>query len=134
MTLGHIEYDSRLECFDCLSHSFFIGWNSGLDAKITRTMVFTNLIIGLAVWAAQVGNQLTKMQLSQAAEYRADDLGFKFMSAAGYNPKAGLEVMRKLGKLSGKSKSRLSGVFSTHPPTEARIARLSKILGKPAAN
>ena len=80
----------------------------------------------IKVWAAQVGEQLTSMQLSQSAEYQADDLGFKFMSAAGYNPKAGLEVMRKLGKLSGKSKNMLSGVFSTHPPTEKRIQRLKK--------
>lgn len=78
------------------------------------------------VWAAQVGEQLTSMQLSQSAEYQADDLGFKFMSAAGYNPKAGLEVMRKLGKLSSKPKSMLSGVFSTHPPTDKRIQRLQE--------
>lgn len=82
----------------------------------------------IKIWAAQVGEQLTNMKLSQSAEYQADDLGFKFMSTAGYNPKAGLEVMRKLEKLSGKPKSLLSGVFSTHPPTQKRIQRLQKNL------
>lgn len=81
--------------------------------------------------ATQMGKQITQMQLSQSAEYQADDIGFRLMSSAGYDPKAGLEVMRKLGRLSGTPKSMLSGVFSTHPPTEARIARLKNVVGKP---
>ncbi len=78
----------------------------------------------ITVLAAQTGEQLTTMQLSQAAEYQADDLGFKFMSAAGYDPTAGLKVFEKLGKLSGGKKGLLSGVFSTHPPTAKRIEKL----------
>lgn len=106
--------------------------NSGLLKKAS-TLLLQNAggenaqVDAIKVWATEVGGQLTNMQLSQSAEYQADSLGHKYMSAAGYDPKAGLEIMRKLGKLSTKSKSMLSGVFSTHPPTESRIQRLQKI-------
>jgi predicted Zn-dependent protease len=48
------------------------------------------------------------------------------MATAGYNPKVGLNILRKLEKLSGEKSSLLSGVFSTHPPTQNRIQRLQK--------
>lgn len=106
--------------------------NAGLLKKAS-TLILQNSggenaqVDAIKVWAAQLGEQLTNMQLSQSDEYQADSLGSKYMSAAGYDPKVGLVVMRKLGELSGKSKSMLSGVFSTHPPTDKRIQRLQKI-------
>ncbi|MEI6511934.1 MAG: M48 family metallopeptidase [bacterium] len=80
----------------------------------------------IGVLAAQMGQQITQMRLSQSAEYQADDIGFSIMATAGYNPKVGLNILRKLEKLSGEKSSLLSGVFSTHPPTQNRIQRLQK--------
>ncbi len=80
----------------------------------------------IGVLAARMGKQVTQMQLSQSAEYQADDIGFQIMASAGYDPKIGLDVLRKIGKLSGGKDTILIGVFSTHPPTEKRIQRLQK--------
>lgn len=49
------------------------------------------------VLAMQMGTRLTHMQLSQSAEYQADDLGFQFLSRAGFNPTEGMEILKKAG-------------------------------------
>jgi predicted Zn-dependent protease len=77
-------------------------------------------------WATQLGEKLLTMKLSEPAEYEADDLGFQFMAAAGYDPKAGIEWLRKLESLPSASKSKLKGVFSAHPPTADRILKIEK--------
>jgi predicted Zn-dependent protease len=82
--------------------------------------------------AARMGKQITQMQLSQAAEYQADSLGIQFMSAANYTPSAFLDVLSKLDRISAQSKGILSGVFSTHPPTDKRIQEIRKPLKQAA--
>ena len=78
-----------------------------------------------------MGKQITQMQLSQAAEYEADSLGIQFMSAANYNPSAFLDVLSKLDQISAQRKGILSGVFSTHPPTDKRMQQIQKLLKQP---
>jgi predicted Zn-dependent protease len=80
--------------------------------------------------AARMGKQITQMQLSQAAEYQADSLGFQFASAANYDPAAILDVLTKLNRLSVQRNGILSGVFSTHPPTDKRIQEIQKLIKK----
>jgi predicted Zn-dependent protease len=82
--------------------------------------------------AARMGKQITQMQLSQSAEYQSDSLGIQFMSAANYNPAAFLDVLSKLDRISVQRNSILSGVFSTHPPTDKRIQEIQKLLKQPA--
>ncbi|MEI6914632.1 MAG: M48 family metallopeptidase [Armatimonadota bacterium] len=110
--------------------------NAGLLKKATALLLQNSGIQGggsqeemLGVLAAQMGEQITQMRLSQSAEYQADKIGFQLMASAGYDPKAGLNVLRKLDKLSGGKDTVLSGVFSTHPPTKKRIQNLQKSMG-----
>jgi predicted Zn-dependent protease len=110
--------------------------NAGLLQKATEVLLQSSGGEGggsqeemIGVLAARMGKRITQMRLSQSAEYQADDIGFRTMASAGYDPKAGLGVLRKLGKLSGKKGTVLSGVFSTHPPTEKRIQNLQKNMG-----
>ncbi len=109
--------------------------NSGLLQKTVESLLQSSNAEGegevpqqtiLKTAAAQMGKQITEMQLSQSAEYQADELGFQFMQAAGYNPAKGLEVLEKLAKMDSQKNSLLTGVFSTHPPTINRIERLRK--------
>jgi predicted Zn-dependent protease len=90
------------------------GEGEGPQSQIIKTL------------AAQMGKQLTQMQLSQFAEYQADSLGLQFISAANYDPAAFLDVLAKLNRLSAQRSGILSGVFSTHPPTEKRIQEIQK--------
>jgi beta-barrel assembly-enhancing protease len=83
--------------------------------------------------AAQMGMQITQMQLSQSAEYQADSIGLQFMSAANYDPAAFLDMLSKLDRISTQRKSILTGVFSTHPPTNRRMREIQKLLKPPAA-
>lgn len=83
----------------------------------------------IGVLAAQMGKRVTQMRLSQSAEYQADDIGFQIMADAGCDPRAGLNILKKLDKLSGGQDTILSGVFSTHPPTEKRVQKLQRKMG-----
>jgi predicted Zn-dependent protease len=80
--------------------------------------------------AARMGKQITQMQLSQFDEYQADSLGFQFISAAKYDPSAFLDVLAKLNRPSSQNSGILSGVFSTHPPTDKRIQEIQKLIKK----
>lgn len=98
--------------------------NSGSEGGTHEEMI--------AVLAAEMGKQITQMQLSQSAEYQADKIGLELMIDAGYDPKAGLEMFRKLQKTKERT-TLVDRVFSTHPPTEERLARLEELAGKSTA-
>jgi predicted Zn-dependent protease len=95
--------------------------NAGGEGEGPQGQIITTL-------AAQMGKQLTQMQLSQFAEYKADSLGLQFISAAKYDPSAFPDVLAKLNRLSSQHNGILSGVFSTHPPTNKRIEEIQKLL------
>jgi predicted Zn-dependent protease len=57
-------------------------------------------------------------------EYEADDLGQKYMYAAGYDPNAMGDVMRKIISLESGDPSKLGEMLATHPPTSDRLARI----------
>lgn len=81
-----------------------------------------------SILAAQMGKQLTQMQLSQFAEYQADSLGLQFITAAKYDPAAFPDVLSKINRLSSQRSGILSSVFSTHPPTNKRIEAIQKLV------
>jgi predicted Zn-dependent protease len=81
--------------------------------------------------ATRMGKQITQMQLSQADEYEADSLGIQFMSAANYDSSAFIDMLSKLDQISAQRKGILSGVFSTHPPTDRRMQEVQKLLKRP---
>jgi predicted Zn-dependent protease len=94
------------------------GEGEGAQGQIIKTL------------AARMGKQITQMQLSQVAEYQADSLGFQFTSAANYDPAGILDVLGKLNRLSVQRNRILSGVFSTHPPTDKRIQKIQILIRK----
>lgn len=66
-----------------------------------------------------LGEELTKAQFSQANEKESDDYSLKFMKKHGYDTKASVSSLEKLAALGGES-----SIFSTHPDSKARAARI----------
>jgi beta-barrel assembly-enhancing protease len=75
---------------------------------------------------AQVVGQLVNMKYGRDDELESDRLGVQFMSEAGYDPRALIEVMRILEAASGGG--RQPEFFSTHPNPDNRIQRIEEAI------
>jgi predicted Zn-dependent protease len=67
---------------------------------------------------------LAMLGYSRKDEYQADNLGVRYMAAAGYDPNGMTRFFRKLEADEGRQSSGLSRYFQTHPPTSSRITRV----------
>jgi predicted Zn-dependent protease len=77
---------------------------------------------GAIALAGQVGAALLTTKYSRDQERQADDLGMKYMTAAGYNPRAFAETMRILAAAAQREPSKFETLFASHPMTSERIA------------
>ncbi len=77
----------------------------------------------LAVRGAQTAAGLINQKYGRDAEKESDLYGMKYMSRAGYDPRAAISLQETFVKLSeGKETDWLSGLFSSHPPSKERVA------------
>ena len=78
----------------------------------------------LVVGGAEVGMQLIQQKYSRDAEFEADRYGMQFMSLAGYDPGAAVDLQVTFVRLAKDRKiDWMSGLFSTHPPSTDRVKR-----------
>lgn len=82
-----------------------------------------------AALLAQAVNQMVSLRYGREDELESDQLGFKFMREAGYNPKGILELMQILGA-TRKSGGGQPEFFSTHPNPDNRLERLQKLISQ----
>ena len=75
--------------------------------------------------AAMIGN-LVGMKFGRNDELESDKYGVRFMSQAGYDPRAMLQVMQILAASSGEKKQ--SEFLSTHPNPENRLAKIQQAI------
>jgi predicted Zn-dependent protease len=80
-----------------------------------------------AAVAAVIGN-LVNMRFGREDELESDRLGVRFMSEAGYDPRAMLGVLEILAQAGGGG--RQPEFFSTHPNPENRIAKLQAAIAE----
>ena len=66
------------------------------------------------------------LQFSKAMESEADMLGLQYMYKTGYDPEAFVDFFEKIESLEKKKPGTVSKLFSTHPPTDDRIANTQK--------
>ena len=66
------------------------------------------------------------LKFSRAMESEADLLGLEYMYKAGYDPTAFVDFFEKIETLEKRKPGTVSKLFSTHPPTDARIQAAQK--------
>ncbi|MEZ4485781.1 MAG: M48 family metalloprotease [Syntrophotaleaceae bacterium] len=76
----------------------------------------------LAVGGATVGAGLITQKYGRDAERESDYYGMQYMARAGYDPRAAIDLQQTFVRLSeGRSTDWLSGLFSSHPPSQERV-------------
>ena len=72
--------------------------------------------------AAQLGAGAWMARYSRDAELEADAYGMDYMARAGYDPQAAVDVQETFVKLAaGGDSDFISGLFASHPPSQARV-------------
>ncbi len=70
----------------------------------------------------QLGSSLIMAQYGQDKELESDHYGMEYMSKAGYDPKAAVELQQTFVRLSqGHQSDWVTGLFASHPPSQARV-------------
>ncbi|MCP3688688.1 MAG: M48 family metalloprotease, partial [Gammaproteobacteria bacterium] len=76
----------------------------------------------LAVQGSQIAAGLVNQKYGRDAESESDFYGMKYMSRAGYDPRAAITLQEVFVRLSeGQETDWLSGLFSSHPPSQQRV-------------
>jgi len=76
----------------------------------------------LAQLGAGVGAALVSSKYGRNAEYEADKYGIKYMSRAGYDTHAAVDLQQTFVRLKqGKGASGFSKLFASHPPSQSRV-------------
>jgi len=85
--------------------------------------IFTGGLVGAAIQqASSILIPMTFLKFDRSAEEEADWLGLQYLYTAGYDPGAFVSFFEKL-QARESAKKKMSSLFSTHPPTESRVAK-----------
>jgi predicted Zn-dependent protease len=96
----------------------------GIGAQNTD---YANLIVG----GAQLGAQLATSKYGRDAESESDFYGMQYMKKAGYDPSAAVTLQKTFVRLSeGKQSDFITGLFASHPPSQARVDANIETLAK----
>lgn len=98
-----------------------------LQGALLATAVATNRsdYSSVVVGAASVGAQLINQRNSRGAELESDEYGMLYMSRAGYDPSAAIDLQQTFVRLSeGRdTQGRFARLFASHPPSSERVER-----------
>ena len=76
----------------------------------------------LAQLGTGLGAQLLSQKYGRDAERESDFYGMQYMVRAGYDPQGAVNLQRTFIKLAeGKRQDWMSGLFSSHPPSQERV-------------
>jgi predicted Zn-dependent protease len=91
--------------------------NSAVSAASRTAPV--NGVVG--AWLRNVGVQFLETAYSRDQEVESDKLGTRLTAAAGYNPRAAMRLLTRLGELrDAPDPFHLGEYFATHPKPESR--------------
>lgn len=129
------ELESEAELAAVLGHEVVHSAARHTAKQMSRGMLLQGLVVAtavassdsdygnLAVGGANVGAQLLTMKYGRDAELESDYYGMQYMSKAGYDPQGAVSLQETFVRLSeGRRTDWLSGLFASHPPSQARVA------------
>lgn len=129
--------ESEAEMAGVLGHEIGHVTAQHVDERISQAMLleFGVALIGgfteseLAAFGASLFSSGYQLKFSRDQETEADAQGLKYMTAAGYAPRAMLEVLEVLAEASHGE--RPPELLATHPYPETRIKAVQKLLAGP---
>lgn len=80
--------------------------------------------------SASVAAPVASSHFSRAYETEADLLGVRYLSEAGYDPQASIDMFERIASTERKKPGAVSKLFLSHPPTRDRIAKTQTAIGK----
>lgn len=140
ITRGLLErFENEAQVAAVLGHE--IGHVTGrhVDEQISQTLVAQGILTGLGAatdsdWAVVAGSLFATgylLHFGRSQEREADSQGVKYMTAAGYDPRGMIQVLRILEAASAGSG--VPEILSTHPDPRDRMARVRELLEGPYA-
>jgi predicted Zn-dependent protease len=112
------------------------------SAKRYNTSIFTSIgamLVGVATGSGELANiigqagQSYTMSYSRNQEFKADELGIRYIGRAGYDPYAASDMLAALGaqsaldsRLMGKEADQVPSMARTHPLTQERVTRAAQ--------
>ncbi|MEH6606594.1 MAG: M48 family metalloprotease, partial [Pseudomonadales bacterium] len=117
--LGHeITHAAARHSAQQMSQQMLMGVGLAALQVATDDTQYGNLILG----SAGLGAQMIQGKYGRDAERESDYYGMRAMAAVGYDPQGAVELQETFVKLSkGRDQDWVSGLFSTHPPSQERV-------------
>jgi predicted Zn-dependent protease len=115
--------DSEAEFAGILAHEI-AHVAAGHDAKLQRHRRAWNIAVhcsGPVGFAVQFAGLLFSMKDVRNAEREADLLGIEYAYAAGYDPEAFVDFLRRMRLQEKKKHNQIAGAFATHPTARERV-------------
>jgi predicted Zn-dependent protease len=137
------EINSEAELAAVLGHEIVHAAARHTAQQMSKGMLMQGLVVAtsvatndssygdLAVGGASVAAQMTMMKYGRSAELESDKYGMRYMSKAGYDPQGAVDLQETFVRLSESgNQDWLSGLFSSHPPSQARVEANKKTANK----
>lgn len=120
VVLGHeISHALREHARARMGKSAAVGLGSALLGQVVGHGKYSG--------AFELGGNLLNLRFSRNDEVEADEVGLDLAARAGFNPRAGLSLWRKMA---AASRGAPPEWLSTHPASSSRIADIERILPK----
>jgi len=138
------KFDDEAQLAGVLGHEIGHVTAEHADKRLSGQLALSGVALGVSVavgdaesdWIRQgvpllvgVGGQGFLLKFSRDEEHEADSLGLQYMTRAGYDPSAMVDVMEALSEASsGSAGARPPEFLSTHPHPESRIRELREMI------